>query len=117
MVSPDCEFSIDSTAVRFRFSVRRYPVYNLTVDTGDGGRMAGCSNCGTQNAPEARFCTGCGSPLATPAPPPPPPAVPESSSCPKCGMILPAGVKFCAKCGGTVVMKVPVIPPVQAPNE
>lgn len=77
--------------------------------------MAACSNCGSQNAPEARFCTGCGTPLTKPAVAPV--ASPENGSrCPTCGIILPPGARFCAKCGGTVLMKTPPAAPPPAPS-
>ena len=44
-----------------------------------------CSNCGTTNAPSAKFCSECGTPLAR--------------ECPNCGTPLAGTPKFCAECG------------------
>jgi class 3 adenylate cyclase len=43
-----------------------------------------CSNCGTGNRADAKFCTECGSPFAP--------------GCPTCGTVNPAGAKFCSEC-------------------
>jgi class 3 adenylate cyclase/tetratricopeptide (TPR) repeat protein len=43
-----------------------------------------CSNCQTENAPGAKFCTECATPLARP--------------CPNCGTANSAAAKFCAEC-------------------
>ncbi|AVD93043.1 zinc ribbon domain-containing protein [Pseudomonas putida] len=44
-----------------------------------------CKHCRTANAPSARFCLNCGTPL--------------SSDCTACGSSLTAGAKFCSQCG------------------
>jgi class 3 adenylate cyclase/tetratricopeptide (TPR) repeat protein len=52
-----------------------------------------CSNCQTENAPGAKFCTECATPLARP--------------CPNCGTANPAAAKFCSECAtalGTVAL-------------
>jgi len=43
-----------------------------------------CSNCGTQNEAQRKFCTECATPLA--------------AGCPNCGTINPPGAKFCGEC-------------------
>ena len=47
-----------------------------------------CTACGTENTPDARFCSACGAPLAT--------------LCPECGAPLPADARFCPACGASV---------------
>ncbi|MDP9283689.1 MAG: zinc ribbon domain-containing protein, partial [Actinomycetota bacterium] len=44
-----------------------------------------CSNCGTENGADAKFCGGCGSVLAR--------------SCPACGKANAPGMRFCTECG------------------
>ena len=78
--------------------------------------MAACSNCGSPNAADARFCTGCGRPLTPPTVAPAPAPTAAGAICPTCGISLPPGVKFCAKCGGTVPMKTPAAPPPGPPR-
>lgn len=48
---------------------------------------AACAGCKTVNAPGAKFCSSCGSPMAV------------GSKCPKCGVDVPQGAKFCPNCG------------------
>jgi class 3 adenylate cyclase len=43
-----------------------------------------CPTCGTENRPGAKFCTECGTALA--------------SACPSCGTINPPTAKFCSEC-------------------
>ncbi|TAL12119.1 MAG: adenylate/guanylate cyclase domain-containing protein [Chloroflexota bacterium] len=43
-----------------------------------------CSNCATENRPDAKFCMECGTPLA--------------AGCPTCGTVNPPGAKFCSEC-------------------
>ncbi len=50
--------------------------------------MTTCSACGTENAPDARFCSACGAPLAV--------------VCAECGTPLPEGARFCPACGASV---------------
>ncbi len=47
-----------------------------------------CANCGTDNRSEAKFCDGCGSPLAR--------------TCPVCASALRPQAKFCDECGAPV---------------
>jgi membrane protease subunit (stomatin/prohibitin family) len=47
-----------------------------------------CANCQAGNPAGARFCMGCGQPLA-----------PAVAHCTECGTELPAGAHFCAACG------------------
>lgn len=47
-----------------------------------------CPRCGTQNYMGQRFCSGCGSPLAT--------------SCPYCGVYMTSSSGFCTSCGAQV---------------
>jgi len=50
-----------------------------------------CANCQAANPGGARFCMGCGQPLA-----------PVVAHCTECGNELPAGAHFCAGCGTRV---------------
>jgi membrane protease subunit (stomatin/prohibitin family) len=50
-----------------------------------------CVNCQAANPAGARFCMGCGQPLA-----------PVVAHCTECGTELPAGAHFCAACGTRV---------------
>ena len=50
-----------------------------------------CANCQAGNPAGARFCMGCGQPLA-----------PAVAHCTECGTELPAGAHFCAGCGTRV---------------
>jgi membrane protease subunit (stomatin/prohibitin family) len=50
-----------------------------------------CANCQAANPGGARFCMGCGQPLA-----------PSVAHCTECGTELPAGAHFCAGCGTRV---------------
>jgi membrane protease subunit (stomatin/prohibitin family) len=47
-----------------------------------------CGNCSTANPGGAKFCMGCGQPLA-----------PAVKHCTECGTELPGAAKFCANCG------------------
>src|SRR6185503_405182 len=49
----------------------------------EGPRLT-CTNCGTENRPEAKFCIECGTPFAI--------------TCPNCGTVNPSAAKFCAQC-------------------
>ena len=60
------------------------------VQAPPGGAVQ-CGSCGAQNA-GGKFCSGCGQPLAPPAPP-----QPQGGFCSNCGQQV-AG-KFCANCG------------------
>jgi predicted nucleic acid-binding Zn ribbon protein len=48
-----------------------------------------CAACKAPLAPDAKFCTECGTKV-------------NAKSCPKCGTTLPAGSKFCGECGAKV---------------
>jgi membrane protease subunit (stomatin/prohibitin family) len=50
-----------------------------------------CANCQAANPAGARFCMGCGQPLA-----------PAVAHCTECGTELPSGAHFCAGCGTRV---------------
>jgi class 3 adenylate cyclase/tetratricopeptide (TPR) repeat protein len=50
--------------------------------------MTICRSCGTENPPGARFCLGCGEPLAP--------------TCTSCGAELAPGARFCPSCGAPV---------------
>lgn len=71
-----------------------------------------CSNCGTENRPEVRFCRKCGYPLV---------AAPANGSstpggtipsvvCPACGATVKAGGRFCPRCGGVLDASAPKAP-------
>lgn len=51
-----------------------------------------CTKCGAENAPAARFCRGCGSPLNDPA-------AAAGPCCPQCEHLCSPAAKFCPKCG------------------
>ncbi|MBN1921952.1 MAG: zinc ribbon domain-containing protein [Anaerolineae bacterium] len=79
-----------------------------------------CSNCGTENRPEVRFCRKCGYPLAvTPASAPPAPdGTPPSVVCPACGATVKAGGRFCPRCGAALDASTPkVASPPSSPAE
>lgn len=48
----------------------------------------GCPSCGTENAPSAKFCDGCGSALAR--------------ACGACGATVRATARFCSECGSAL---------------
>lgn len=50
-----------------------------------------CASCSTANPAGAKFCMGCGQPLA-----------PAVRHCTECGTELPAAARFCANCGTPV---------------
>jgi membrane protease subunit (stomatin/prohibitin family) len=56
-----------------------------------------CSNCGTLNTENAKFCSSCGQSLAPPAPAQAPAGA--TVTCAKCGTSNPATSKFCGNCG------------------
>lgn len=58
-----------------------------------------CPACGSDAAPEARFCRACGTRIESAAAAPPPSL---QRYCPTCGSPARAGVRFCAKCGRTL---------------
>ena len=63
------------------------------ADTSSRQAAAGpvCASCQTENPAGAKFCMGCGQPLA-----------PAVTHCTECGTELPAGAHFCAACGTRV---------------
>ena len=61
-----------------------------------------CPSCGAANAPDTRFCCGCGNKLEAPAP------APTGMTCPVCGAANAPGTKFCCECGAK--LEAPVIP-------
>ena len=61
-----------------------------------------CSTCGTENSPEAKFCSSCGVPLEAPGGEGPSPLY-----CTSCGKETPLEADLCADCGN----------PLQAPPE
>jgi len=54
-----------------------------------------CSQCGTENTDETKFCTNCGVKLVVP------PAI-----CPQCGAEVNPGVHFCGQCGQDVTQPI-----------
>src|SRR6266436_1184797 len=52
-----------------------------------------CTSCGKANRPGARFCGGCGKPLAP--------------RCPACGVECEPGAQFCDACGASLVASAP----------
>ncbi len=54
-----------------------------------------CTNCGTTNDSQARFCARCGKPLSVPASP----AVGQIPACPRCNTPLRVSARFCPSCG------------------
>jgi subtilisin family serine protease len=56
-------------------------------------QMISCPHCGAAVRPGARFCPGCGQPVA---------AAGQSSQCPHCGAPMRAGRRFCPSCGRAV---------------
>src|SRR5919106_1174906 len=59
-----------------------------------------CSNCGTENPTDAKFCGGCGTALVL--------------ACPACGTANDPGMRFCTECG-TVLADGAAAGPVVAP--
>jgi len=59
-----------------------------------------CPACGALLRQGAKFCTGCGKPVAAPRPVT---AATTESTCAACGNPLKPGAKFCNKCGAPVV--------------
>lgn len=49
-----------------------------------------CDRCGTDNRPTAKFCEGCGGPLAR--------------ACPSCGAALRPSARFCDECGTSLAL-------------
>ena len=60
-----------------------------------------CPNCGTENREGRKFCSECGTSLA--------------SGCPACGAANEPGEKFCGECGATLASTSTGAPPAAAP--
>ena len=54
-----------------------------------------CPDCGMNNGPEARFCSGCGRPLGQKE-------QPRKMFCSNCGKELEPEMRFCSNCGAQV---------------
>lgn len=54
-----------------------------------------CGNCATDNAADARFCSGCGASFQQAVADP---AAPDGSQCPNCSTLNVPGAQLCAKC-------------------
>lgn len=52
-----------------------------------------CTKCGAENAPAAKFCRGCGSPLGAAE------SAAAGARCPQCANLCAPAAKFCPKCG------------------
>ena len=61
----------------------------------------GCSACGAENRPGARFCNGCGAALA--------------ATCASCGQGNPPGSRFCDSCGQTLTAQISTVEPTPVP--
>ena len=61
-----------------------------------------CTNCGTLNPQDARFCSNCGTPLAL--------------TCSQCGTRLQPGARFCHNCGHPISAEVAPATPASAPK-
>jgi membrane protease subunit (stomatin/prohibitin family) len=68
-----------------------YPQEPAAIAQGAAPQDAGpaCASCQTPNPAGAKFCMGCGQPLAAPA----------VAHCTSCGTELPPGARFCGSCG------------------
>ena len=64
--------------------------------------VTSCPNCGTSNARDAIFCSGCGVRIVRTEDAVSQP-VANTSACPKCGAILEEGSIFCTACGTKLV--------------
>ncbi len=71
-----------------------------------------CPKCNTANAPDAKFCSGCGNNLKKAQP-----AAPAGSKqCPKCHKDNPMTAKFCSHCGSAMELQCPSCNHKLAPN-
>ncbi len=61
---------------------------------------AACASCQTGNPAGAKFCMGCGQPMA-----------PRVAHCTSCGAELPQGARFCAGCGTAAAAPPAPLPP------
>jgi class 3 adenylate cyclase/predicted ATPase len=61
-----------------------------------------CSACDHENRPQAKFCAGCGAPLAR--------------RCASCSAELPVAARFCDSCGAPVEAVAPAATPARAPG-
>lgn len=77
---------------------------SMSLDGSTGSQPAppaaskSCSDCGTLNPADARFCTGCGRSLQSP------PAA-ENEVCHSCGKAVIPGARFCPHCGEGLILK------------
>ena len=61
-----------------------------------------CASCDNDNAPDSRFCVGCGASL--------------SRACPSCSHVNAAAARFCSQCGnGLTALAATASPPPGAP--
>jgi hypothetical protein len=84
----------------YEFLRQRYTVEALqAIKEEEGGAASGggsavaslrCTACGAEPAPDARFCSECGTPLV------------RSGHCRGCRAVLDAGARFCSDCGTPV---------------
>ena len=70
-----------------------------------------CKQCGKELPENARFCNGCGSAVAAPAPEQTAPPESAANVCPVCGAALNPGAVFCKRCGKAVEAPQTVPPP------
>jgi membrane protease subunit (stomatin/prohibitin family) len=63
-------------------------------EPGPAGNAGGaiCASCHAPNAPEAKFCSSCGTAMA----------VPKATHCAQCGTAAAPGAKFCGNCGAAL---------------
>ena len=61
-----------------------------------------CPACDHENRPQAKFCAGCGAPLAR--------------RCASCSAELPTAARFCDSCGAPVEVVAPATSPARAPG-
>lgn len=57
-----------------------------------------CPVCGSPNSPERKFCSNCGTDLASKGPQSPW-GIQQPNTCPSCGLPNPPGQRFCYNCG------------------
>ena len=62
-----------------------------------------CPSCGTENRPDRKFCSNCGSPLAV--------------ACPSCGATNLPGERFCGECGSALLAGGEAVRPTVAPAD
>jgi YD repeat-containing protein len=104
------EYQYDPTGNRLSATVTYPPAVTAAPEKGGvaaadqagqtGEAVRSCDACGTVLVPDARFCSGCGAPVAPPRGLQGPPAAP--ALCPSCGAALRPGARFCSVCGGSL---------------